>query len=127
MAERTLTAVVNLHGRRGDPAVDPMLNSRVTYVGRYQFWGAGRMLLAHPLANPFSTRKYNRYTALSLYADRLLASPTLIEVARGLAGGILGCWCHPLACHADLVACVADGRLDDIQVVLEWARGGGAT
>lgn len=125
MAERTLTAVVNLRGRRDDPAVDPMLNSRVTYVGNRQWWGRGRLLDGHPLANPYRLKTYDRYTSLSLYADRILANRVLVEAARGLASGILGCWCHPLACHADLVACVADGRLDDIQVVLEWARGGG--
>jgi hypothetical protein len=56
-----------------------------------------------------------RDAAVRLYAVRVLESPTLVELARGLAGIPLACWCvragQPLvACHGHVVAAMADGR-----------------
>ena len=39
----------------------------------------------------------------------LLANPQLLErVRRELGGKVLGCWCAPQACHADVLARLAN-------------------
>jgi hypothetical protein len=120
------TSVIDLHGRRGHPAYDPALNPRVVYVGRRQWWGADRILDAHPLGNPYSVKRYGLHKSLAKYADRLLGNAELGAVAKALHGLTLGCWCLDTlpACHGLIVAAVADGRIDDISGVLKLARGG---
>lgn len=128
MAEHILTSVIDLHGRRNHPAYDPDLNPNVIYIGRYQGWGAGRILLGHPLGNPFGVGKYGLHESLVKYADWLLGDARRVAIARELHGKILGCWCvgtRP-ACHGLIVAAVADDDLTRIATVLELARGGGS-
>lgn len=123
MAEHT--SVIDLHGRRGHAAYDPALNPKVVYVGRRQWWGADRILNAHPLGNPYSVKRYGVHESLTKYADWLLSNSGRVAVAKGLHGLTLGCWCLDTlpACHGLIVAVVADGRLDDISGVLKLARG----
>jgi hypothetical protein len=99
-----VNVVVNLHGRRGDPQYDPDLNAGVIYLGRNQFWGPGRLLRAHPLANNYPVKKYGLDLALRLYRIGLLARPDLDEQLALLRGKTLACWCHPAPCHCHLVA-----------------------
>lgn len=99
-----MNPVINLHGLRGHPDFDPDLNADVVYLGRCQFWGPGRLLPAHPLANNFSVKKYGRPLALRLYRDGLVGRPDLDKQLRLLVGKTLACWCAPEPCHCDLVA-----------------------
>lgn len=126
MAEHT--SVIDLHGRRGHAAYDPDLNPQVIYIGRYQGWGAGRVLLGHPLGNPFSVKRYGLHQSLVKYADWLTGNPERVAIAKSLRGLTLGCWCLDTlpACHGLVVAAVADDDLGRIAVVLEQARAGGA-
>lgn len=122
---RIITSVIDLHGRCGHPAYDPALNAKVIYVGRRQWWGANRILEAHPLGNPYSVKRYGLHESLTRYADRMLGSADLIAVAKSLHGLTLGCWCLDTlpACHGLVVAAVADDDVGRIAVVLEQARG----
>jgi hypothetical protein len=103
-----VTTVISLRGRRDDPDYDPTLNPDVVYLGRRQWWGPGRLLDGHPLANRFSVRKYGRDVALASYRQWLLALPDLDAHLTKLAGKTLACWCkepdREVACHCDIVA-----------------------
>ena len=122
------TSVIDLHGRRDHPAYDPALNQNVIYVGRYQGWGAGRILLGHPLGNPFGVRRYGLHESLVKYADWFTSSPERVALAKTLRGKTLGCWCVDTrpACHALIVAAVADDDYGRIAAVLELARSSAA-
>lgn len=126
MPEQPATSVIDLHGKRGHPDYDPDLNPRVVYVGRRQWWGAGRILEAHPLANPFAVRRYGLHESLVRYADWLLGNPERVTLARTLRELTLGCWCLDTlpACHGLVVAAVSDDDLGRVAMVLERARGG---
>lgn len=127
MAEtRTYTSVIDLHGRRDDPAYDPALNPDVIYIGRRQWWGRDRVLEAHPLANMFSVGKYGLHESLLRYTDWLLGDDERVAIAKALCGRVLACWCVDTrpACHGLVVGAVAEGRPWRIEAVLEAARGG---
>jgi hypothetical protein len=99
------TTVVNLKGRRDDPAY-----ADVVYVGRAMH-RSGWHLAASPLACPFRPgRDGSREDVIEKYRDYIAERQDLIEIARGLEGHRLGCWCAPLPCHADVIAEIADGR-----------------
>lgn len=69
------------------------------YVGRPSEWG-----------NPFRIgRDGTRAEVLLKYRDWLAKHPEIIEAAKEqLRGKTLGCWCAPEACHADILAEVAN-------------------
>lgn len=76
------------------------------YVGRPSPWG-----------NPFSHkpsaharwRVKTRQEAVERFEEWLMSQPELVErVRRELRGKVLGCWCRPAACHADVLARVAN-------------------
>lgn len=76
------------------------------YIGRPTKWG-----------NPFSHLSYGlaehktktREEAISKYEEWLLAQPELVAAAKAeLKGKVLGCWCHPLACHGDVLSRIAN-------------------
>jgi hypothetical protein len=54
-------------------------------------------------ANPFPVKKYGREGCLEEYRKYILASPELLEDLPSLKGKTLGCWCHPEACHGDIL------------------------
>lgn len=121
MAEHTTT--VSLKDHR-DWRVDG-LPAGVVYVGRACYQGGWR-LPAHPLGNPYTVKKYGLYHSLARYARWVVSDPKLVAVAESLRGSVLACFClDGDPCHALIAAAVADGRLDDVQRVLELARGGG--
>lgn len=70
------------------------------YVGRPGKWG-----------NPFSIgRDGTRQEVIQQFREYLDKNVVLKAQARQeLKGKILGCWCAPLACHADVLAEVANG------------------
>jgi hypothetical protein len=82
------------------------------YVGRNRngeksLWG-----------NPFIIGKDGtREEVIAKYKDYLLSNDELMARLHELEGKILGCWCHPLPCHADILVALAnkhDWGCDDI-------------
>ncbi len=69
------------------------------YVGRPSKWG-----------NPFQIgRDGSREEVINKYRVWLLDQPKLVAEARQeLRGKILGCWCAPKQCHADVLVEVAN-------------------
>jgi hypothetical protein len=45
-----------------------------------------------------------REEAVARYEDYLLSRPDLIARLPELRGKVLGCWCWPLRCHAEILA-----------------------
>ena len=88
-----------------DLAAIKAAGNRYVYVGRPTKWG-----------NPFSHRlntkaKYlttSRSEAVRRYEDYLLANRELIAALVELKGKVLGCWCSPKLCHAQILAKHAD-------------------
>ena len=98
-----VTTVVNLKGHRDDPGF-----ADVVYVGRALRRG-GWDLAGSPLANPFRLgRDGTRAEVVARYREYLLSRPDLLALLPGLRGKRLGCWCAPEACHADVIAELAD-------------------
>lgn len=91
------------------------------YVGRPTKWGNP---FTHDAAvkdkHPELVLVDTRHDAVTLYQDWLLGMvelashrpPTLIDIL-GLRGKTLGCWCHPLACHADVLVEIANMSASD--------------
>lgn len=76
------------------------------YVGRPSKWG-----------NPFIVgRDGDRAAVVAKYREWILTRPDLISQLGELRGKILACWCAPKACHANVLAELADSRMD------EWER-----
>lgn len=70
------------------------------YIGRGTKWG-----------NPYRIGlDGTRSQVIAKYRKLLRRRPDLVEAARlELSGLVLGCHCHPLPCHGDVLARVADG------------------
>lgn len=81
--------VVNKHrGKRFD-----------VYVGRPSKWG-----------NPFLLgQDGDRETVIRKYRGWLTTRPELMRALPELKGKVLGCYCAPLPCHADVLAEMANG------------------
>lgn len=75
------------------------------YVGRPSKWG-----------NPFSHlpesaagfKVSSRQEAIDRYREWVVNQPDLMADLPSLAGKVLGCWCHPRPCHAEVLAEMAD-------------------
>lgn len=68
------------------------------YVGRPTIWG-----------NPFKIgRDGSRKEVIQKYREWILTQPALIEQLPTLRGKILGCWCAPKPCHADVLLQLAN-------------------
>lgn len=69
------------------------------YVGRPSVWG-----------NPFREGRHGaRSEVIARFRAWLLDQPDLVERARReLRGKVLGCWCSPKPCHADVLLEVAN-------------------
>jgi Domain of unknown function (DUF4326) len=86
--------------------------NRVVHVNREHFdiymgreWAGHACSIWH---NPFRIKSGIRGTALLEFADyffspeqKWLRDAAITEISDG---AVLGCWCNPLACHADMVA-----------------------
>lgn len=79
----------------------------IVYVGRPM---PQQGLRGHLLANPFKVgRDGVAGECVEKFRIHLMARPDLIEIAKGLKGRVLGCWCDQAgACHAKVIASVAD-------------------
>mmetsp|Transcript_17335 Transcript_17335/g.19317 ORF Transcript_17335/g.19317 Transcript_17335/m.19317 type:complete len:336 (+) Transcript_17335:11-1018(+) len=75
------------------------------YIGRPSFWG-----------NPFKVGKDkdgDRHEVTTKYDEWLCAQPDLCARARReLKGKRIACWCHPLKCHGEVLARVANTEGD---------------
>lgn len=69
------------------------------YVGRPSKWGNPYQI------GPDGTRE-QVIAKFRAYLDRNVVLKA--QAHRELKGKVLGCWCHPLACHADVLAEVAN-------------------
>ena len=69
------------------------------YVGRFHpRFGASKF------ANPFKLKNCSsRNECLEMYEQHIRATPQLFNAINELEGLELGCWCKPLACHADVL------------------------
>jgi uncharacterized protein DUF4326 len=62
-----------------------------------------------PWGNPFRIGlDGDRAEVIAKYEAWLRAQPALLARLPELAGKVLGCWCAPRACHADVLAQLAD-------------------
>lgn len=70
------------------------------YVGRPSQWG-----------NPFSIGKDGtREEVIQKYRAWVVQQPGLMASLGDLKGLTLGCWCLPEACHASVLAALADAE-----------------
>lgn len=68
------------------------------YVGRPSKWG-----------NPFVTGKDGtREEVIAKYRAWIVNQPHLMAALPELRGKVLGCWCYPKACHADVLVELAN-------------------
>lgn len=68
------------------------------YVGRPSRWG-----------NPFSIgRDGSRDEVIQKYRTWVAQQPDLMSALSDLKDLVLGCWCLPEACHAEVLAEMAD-------------------
>ncbi len=69
------------------------------YIGRPSKWG-----------NPFKLgRDGTREQVIAMYESWLQAQPALLDALPELRGKVLGCWCHPLPCHGDVLVRLVNG------------------
>lgn len=73
------------------------------YIGRPGPWG-----------NPFEMGRHgDRAEVVEKFRAWVQQQPEMLWLARRvLAGKRLGCWCHPEACHGDVLAEIAEGEWD---------------
>jgi hypothetical protein len=75
------------------------------YIGRPSKWG-----------NPFEIGKDgDRKTVIRKYREWLIKQPELLAALPELKGKILGCWCSPKACHGDVLAALANNKINKHQ------------
>lgn len=68
------------------------------YIGRGSKWG-----------NPFKIgQDGTRQDVIVKYCDYVATRADLLAALPELKGKVLGCWCHPQACHGDVLAELAD-------------------
>ncbi|KQC39319.1 hypothetical protein UK82_06310 [Frankia sp. ACN1ag] len=71
---------------------------RLERIGRGNPWG-------NPYALPKRHTDDERAAVIEAYERYLLDDrPDLVSRLPELAGKALGCWCHPKACHGDVLA-----------------------
>jgi len=73
------------------------------YVGRNMTFYV-KAAVGSKFRNPFNVKKFGRQGCIDKFREHLLASPELLaDARRELRGCVLGCWCKPEACHADVL------------------------
>lgn len=64
--------------------------------------------------NPFRNRKdMTRRQKIWAFYEHLLERPDLLVQLHALKGKVLACYCHPLECHSEILAFLADFGLYD--------------
>lgn len=87
--------------------------SKYVYVGRPYTRGKYD-LPGSPFANPFVVgADGDQMDCVMKFKRRILTEcPDLFDqVAEKLEGKVLVCWCKPKFCHGDILAQIADGKL----------------
>jgi hypothetical protein len=74
------------------------------YVGRPSKWGN---LFSHQRGTLALFRVATRAEAISAYEIWIQTQPELMTALPELRGKVLGCWCAPLPCHAEVLARLA--------------------
>jgi hypothetical protein len=93
----------------GITVVAHVMKDRAVYIGRnYRGWrDAG-------WGNPFRPQTHapeEHDRVIALYARYLDDNPVLLARLPELCGGkVLLCWCHPLPCHGDTLAKLANSK-----------------
>ena len=82
------------------------------YVGRCMRFVPGAA--QSPFANPFSVERFGRDQAIDMYERYLTSDPGLMRELPKLRGCVLGCWCKPLRCHADVILKLMDAQPCDV-------------
>jgi len=88
-------------------------NERHVYVGRNveRYAPRSNRRDGKKWANPYAAEKYGRRVAIEKYERHIRGLPHLDRELARLKGKTLGCWCHPLPCHADvLIKLLAEGK-----------------
>lgn len=76
------------------------------YIGRPTCWGNP---FTHKDGTVAQYKVASREDAIATYEEWILAQPELVARAKAeLKGKVLGCWCHPLACHGDVLSRIAN-------------------
>ena len=85
------TNIVNLN--RVNNLKQWLRNENNVYVGRPNKWG-----------NPFKLNKHNsREEVVQLFRQYILRDKKLLQSTTELKGKVLGCWCAPELCHAEVL------------------------
>lgn len=104
------TTVVNIH--HGTPYD--------VYVGRGRGspWGN---LYSHLSDGTLAEYKVgSRAEAVAKYEEWIQTQPHLLKKLILLKGKVLGCWCHPAACHGHVLAKLADAVPEPEELDLTW-------
>jgi hypothetical protein len=85
------------------------------YIGRHPHslgpWG-NKYTHVLKTAVPGVVRVKNREEAVRRHREDMLADPVMMKKIREeLKDKVLGCWCHPLSCHGQTYAAIANGEL----------------
>ena len=76
------------------------------YIGRPTIWGNP---YSHKAGTAAKFLVASREEAIASYEAWLLSKPGLVAlVKQELRGKVLGCWCHPQACHGDVLSRIAN-------------------
>jgi hypothetical protein len=96
---QTSGLLVPAHVELGAPrAVHCNRERHHVYIGRPSKWG-----------NPFVVGKHGeRSECIALYERWVLENEALMGALGELRGLVLGCWCAPRACHADVLVRLAN-------------------
>jgi len=94
-----------------------MATTRVVHVRKEPFdVYIGREWAEYPQSvwhNPFHIGPDGtREEVLVRYREWIMTQPHLLSALKELKGKTLGCWCHPLSCHGDILAELADQVID---------------
>lgn len=83
----------------------------VVYIGRQMPPWATTKRRPFPKSkwcNGFKVENGNRRAAVEAYAEWLMTQPELLASLPELKGKRLACWCHPLRCHGEVLADMAE-------------------
>lgn len=70
-----------------------------------------------PFGNPFEIGKDgNREEVIEKFKNYVYSNPILLSrIKSELKGKILGCWCAPKHCHAEILVEIANSQINDIE------------
>jgi len=73
------------------------------YIGRPSKWG-----------NPFEIGvDGTRAEVIKKYREWIKNNPVLMSQIHELDGKVLGCWCHPLPCHGDVLVELVEVQMNE--------------